>query len=301
MAEMGWDRQYNRHWDEYNQRLVERGRIFWDLSWVPKHLDEIGSNEKKRGRPRLYGDALISYVSRVRTVTGIPFRMLEGLFKPVFDLIGIEVPSYPTLWRRCTSLEAAAGIKATARKRIVAVDSTGIKVTVRGGWMREKWKVHKGWLKLHILSDVETNEILAFVATDERSSDAKHLLALVDAALAAGHGIAKVLADGAYDTRKNWNGMRERKIEFIAHIRKNASTTSRGCTVRSAHVRERNAIGEDEWRKRYGYNMRWKVESVFSDLKRMFGESVSSKTFENMVAEISRSIECFNMMKAAGM
>jgi len=29
----------------------------------------------------------------------------------------------------------------------------------------------------------------------------------------------------------------------------------------------------------------------------MFGESVSSKTFDNMVKEISGNIECFNIMK----
>ncbi|MCL2785988.1 MAG: IS5/IS1182 family transposase, partial [Methanomassiliicoccaceae archaeon] len=31
----------------------------------------------------------------------------------------------------------------------------------------------------------------------------------------------------------------------------------------------------------------------------MFGESVSSKIFENMVNEIGQNIECFNMMKRA--
>ncbi|MCL2785786.1 MAG: IS5/IS1182 family transposase, partial [Methanomassiliicoccaceae archaeon] len=31
----------------------------------------------------------------------------------------------------------------------------------------------------------------------------------------------------------------------------------------------------------------------------MFGESVSSKTFVNMVNEIGHNIECFNLMKRA--
>ncbi len=33
---------------------------------------------------------------------------------------------------------------------IIAVDATGVKVTNRGEWMREKWKVHRGWIKAHI-------------------------------------------------------------------------------------------------------------------------------------------------------
>jgi hypothetical protein len=35
---------------------------------------------------------------------------------------------------------------------VIAIDSTGIKVTNRGQWMREKWDVRnkKGYLKIHI-------------------------------------------------------------------------------------------------------------------------------------------------------
>lgn len=110
--------------------------------------------------------------------------------------------------------------------RIAATDSTGIKVTVGGGWIREKCKVHKGWIKLSVFTYVHTNEILAFVVTDERSGDAKHLPDFVDAAVASGYRIIKVPADGAYDTRKNWNGMKKRGIRFVTNIRRNASVQS---------------------------------------------------------------------------
>jgi hypothetical protein len=95
-----------------------------------------------------------------------------------------------------------------------------------------------------------------------------------------------------------WNGMKERNIGFVTKICKNASTVSKGCTVRAAAVRERNEVGDEAWKKERGYNMGWKVESAISDYKRMFGESVSSKTFANMEKEIGRKIECFNMMKS---
>jgi len=299
MAEMGWDKRYNRHWTGYNRELVMRGTMLSDLSWVPHHRDEVAEmNRGKRGHPFSYGDTLISAVSRLIAYTGMPYRMLEGFLLPIFELFGIDVPSYQTLWRRCNSREVSAGAPADTRKRIAAGDSTGNKVTVRGGWMREKWKVHKGWLKLHFLTDVKTNEILSFTVTDERSGDAKHLPGLVDSALADGHDIEKVLADGAYDTRDNWNGMKEREIEFVTNLRKNASTRSRGCMIRGAAVHRMNEIGNDVWKKERGYNMRWKVESAISDFKRMFGESVSSKTFANMEKEIRRKVECFNLMKA---
>ena len=33
---------------------------------------------------------------------------------------------------------------------MIALDSTGIKVANRGEWMRHKWHVRKGYLKIHM-------------------------------------------------------------------------------------------------------------------------------------------------------
>jgi len=45
---------------------------------------------------------------------------------------------------------------------VIAVDSTGIKVTNRGQWMSDKWKIKKkGYLKIYIVVNIQTKEILA--------------------------------------------------------------------------------------------------------------------------------------------
>jgi hypothetical protein len=63
MAGMGCTEEYNRHWDVYNRRLVDRGALLSDLSWIPHHKDEVARmNHKKHGRPFVYGETLISYV-----------------------------------------------------------------------------------------------------------------------------------------------------------------------------------------------------------------------------------------------
>jgi hypothetical protein len=54
---------------------------------------------------------------------------------------------------------------------IVAADSTGIKVTNRGEWMREKWRVQRGWIKVHAMVDTETNLVLGLEITDESVQD----------------------------------------------------------------------------------------------------------------------------------
>ena len=58
---------------------------------------------------------------------------------------------------------------------ILAIDSTGIKITNRGQWMDEKWNTHnrKGFLKIHVAVDIRTKEILALEVTDEKHMTGK--------------------------------------------------------------------------------------------------------------------------------
>ena len=59
---------------------------------------------------------------------------------------------------------------------IIAIDSTGIKVTNRGQWMSDKWSTKnkkKGYLKIHVAVNIKTREILALEVTDEGVHDGK--------------------------------------------------------------------------------------------------------------------------------
>jgi len=69
---------------------------------------------------------------------------------------------------------------------IIAVDSTGIKVTNRGQWMREKWHIKKkGYLKIHVAVNVKTKKILSMKVTDEHAHDSKMLPELVENIIAS--------------------------------------------------------------------------------------------------------------------
>ena len=64
---------------------------------------------------------------------------------------------------------------------VIAIDSTGIKVTNRGQWMREKWNVRKkGYLKIHMAVNVKSKKILSIKVTDEHVHDSKALPELVE-------------------------------------------------------------------------------------------------------------------------
>ena len=66
---------------------------------------------------------------------------------------------------------------------IIAIDSTGIKITNRGQWMTDKWdaqnKRKKGYLKIHVAVNIKTKEILALEVTDEKIHDGMEMKALV--------------------------------------------------------------------------------------------------------------------------
>ena len=65
----------------------------------------------------------------------------------------------------------------------IAIDSTGIKVTNRGQWMKDKWNMKKkGYLKIHVAVNVKNKKILSMikVTADEHVHDSKALPELVE-------------------------------------------------------------------------------------------------------------------------
>ena len=130
--------------------------------------------------------------------------MLNGKVVP-------SIPNYTTINRRINRLDIK--IKDVDNKNkdfedqyiVIAIDSTGIKVTNRGQWMREKWHVRKkGYLKIHVAVNIKTKKILSMIkVTDEHVHDSKALPELVENIIKSGStattAIGKLFGDGAYD------------------------------------------------------------------------------------------------------
>ena len=102
----------------------------------------------------------------------------------------------------------------------VAIDSTGLSPDRPSGWRVYHWnqKSVRGWYKLHAAVDTETSEILAYVITEPYVHDSLMFTRLVEAVIGAGHKVACVLADAAYDKKEYWNWMERRNIEFVPDL-----------------------------------------------------------------------------------
>ncbi len=303
--QMGCTSGYKRDWARINGNLVSRGEILLELSWVRSWSDELKRmNRGKRGRPIAFPDSLVRFVERLRASLGLPLRQLEGLLAAISQLMPLKPPDYSTIWHRLRWTDIRLEppqLGSGTGGWIVSCDSTGIKVSSRGEWLREKWHVHRGWVKVHVAVEVRSGAIVGVAVSDERAVDAQFLPELVSQAQSLLPGrIKRVLADGAYDTRENFDFLRDEGIEAGIKIRLNASRKMKGASMaRPAAVFERNKLGEDKWTRKYGYNKRWRCETTFSAVKRIFGEAIMSRRADMMLREATLKFVQYNAMLGA--
>ena len=299
-----WGRPYpdDRDWGIYNELLVKRGEFYLSLEFIDQWDDQLARmNAGKPGRPFQYPDSFVEWMARIHVFLQMPYRQMEGFVRNLATFIpGIKAADYTTLFRRMKSLALSLTVTPPilAEDVIVAADSTGIKVTNRGEWMREKWRIRRGWIKLHIMIDVETNQVLGLAITDESVPDDQMFIPLLDQAqqnCGEEHPVHRVLADGAYDRNELFNTLEHRGIASGIKARVDAATHSTGSPYRAECVRGRNRWGGyPMWSRVVTYGMRWKVEGAFSSIKRIFGEGVRATSRDGMFRELRIKVNCYN-------
>jgi transposase len=204
----------------------------------------------------------------------------------------LKVPDYTTMWWRVARVKIQLNPDIDPERDVVtiAVDSTGIKVTNRGEWIRDKWQRKRGFVKIHVAVDVKTKKILSMRVTKQNVSDSRMLKPLVRTVHC---NVDRVIADGAYDSKTNFRFLNKEGIEPVIKVRKTSSFKARGCMPRKLVVVEQ-LQDVKRWKRRHGYGMRWIAESAFSSMKRMFGEYVSSVRWKNIVNELLVKASIYN-------
>ncbi len=145
-------------------------------------------NRSKRGRPYKYSDLLMAGIAYLRYMIGKGTRITEGAVDKMLGE-GVKGPDHVTIWRRtCAQAVSIEGNRITVettdgKTHVLLADSTGITTTGKGRWIEIKWKVKCNFIKLHILAEEESRNILAFRVTDRSGGDAKNLPGMLDEAL----------------------------------------------------------------------------------------------------------------------
>jgi len=286
-------------WAKYNDDLVKRGTFIWDLSFIgswDRDLEKM--NAGKKGRPYEYPDTLFVFCCRVRATNGMHLRMLEGMLAVILGAVGHSAPDHSTIEERCSSIAWEYPVRAYEEHGNVGVDSTCIPVSNRGEWLGKKYDLRRGFIKIHMAVDLGTNRILAHRITDEHTGDTSLMLPLVDDATAAGFTPDKALGDAAYDAWYNWQGLvNDRKIADTVINLKSSDVHANGCLYKGQMIKERDKVGQDQWKKNHNYGERWKCECTNSDFKGMMGQCLYSRTPEHIENEINCKVQVFNEMK----
>jgi hypothetical protein len=184
---------------------------------------------------------------------------------------------------------------------IIALDSTGIKVSNRGGeWMRHKSHVRRrGYLKIHVAVDIRKKKVVSLQVTSEEVHDSSKVLKKLVKAASENNDVKRVLADGAYDSKKNFRYLSDYGIHAAIKVKKNSSGKANGCCYPRKLAVLQQLSNFDKWKASVSYGHRWIAESVFSAIKRMFGEHVMARNYQNMVKEMFLKISLYNIF--AGM
>ena len=251
-------------------------------------------NHGKVGEPYDYPDSFIQLLGYMRAYFHLPYRQTQGVVIAHASTKVPGIPHYSTISRRINRLEIKINEK-LGNDIVIALDSTGIKVANRGEWMRDKWHVRKGYLKIHIAVDIKKKRILSLeVTSEEVYDDAKVLKNLVDNA-SENNNLKGILADGMYDSNKNFRYLSKNHIiPGIKTRRGNSKVRSTNCYARNmSAVRQQTNL--KRWKRSVSYGYRWIAETVFSSIKRTFGEHVTARKFPHMVKEMFLKAALYNM------
>jgi len=286
-------------WPSYNQSLVRRGQVLLDYDALDGWDHELSlMNHGKVGEPYAYPDSFILLLGYMRAYFHLPYRQTQGVVIAHASTKVPCIPDYSTINRRVNKLDIKINEK-LGNDIVIALDSTGIKVANRGEWMRHKWHVRKGYLKIHVAVDITRKRILSLEVTSEEVHDGKMLSKLVDNASSSsaadgGNHVKGVLADGMYDSNNNFRYLSRNHIKSGIKTRSNSKVRSNNCHARNMSVVKQQA-NLKIWKRSMSYGHRWMAETAFSSIKRMFGEHVTARKFPNMVKEIFLKATLYNM------
>jgi len=186
--------------------------------------------------------------------------------------------------------ESASPLKAIETN--FAVDSSGFSTSRFDRWYDKKYnkvRNERKWLKVHLMTGVQTNIVTSVEITGSSANDSPRLAPLARST-AERFTVAEVSADKGYISKRNL-----------------AVITGLGATPYIPFKVNTTGEGPELWRKLYHYYMfnqepllahyhkRSNVETTFSMIKAKFGDALRSRTETAQVNEALCKVLCHNI------
>ena len=134
------------NWNKYNESLVRRGEILLDFDVIDNWDSELEEmNQGKEGRKFVYPDSFIKLLGYMRAYFHLPYRQTEGIVRAHASNTLPSIPDFSRICRRINRLNITISDDDNKKTNfqyddyfVIAIDSTGIKVTNRGEWIIHK-------------------------------------------------------------------------------------------------------------------------------------------------------------------
>jgi Transposase DDE domain len=297
----------NKSWHEYNESLIERGRILMDISFLGSDKREIKNmNKGKVGAPFEYSSTYIQFLAFLKIGFKISYRTVQGIVRGLSDYIRIEEIHFTQIRRRMLKVKTSLGHlnldndddddddNKDKKPLTLIVDASGLTITKKGDYIEQKWiRKKKEFVKLHIAVDAKSKKVVSFRVTKGNIHDSKKFSPMIKE-VSEQYDIDKVYADKAHDNRRSFNLLDNLNIEPAINIRKNASIKTKGCPLRRDEVLLIKKLGYERCKQLKDMGRRWIAEIVFSSLKRVLNEDLLSRKFEAQKVEAGLKVMLYN-------
>jgi transposase len=303
MPPVKWPRKtYAQDWENYDlAQQNEKGefqRLLADLcSTIPQPPPKGGA---KGGRPAaLLSDMFLATVFKIystlsgrRFATDLSEAQGRGYVSQTVHHSTIarclEDPQTTPMLR---GLIEASSLPFKAIETEFGVDSSGFSSCKFDRWYDEKWgrmRSEHSWVKAHLITGTTTHIIVSVIIEEKNSSDAPQFPPLVKAT-AKNFTVKQVSGDKAYPSTENFQAVED--VGGTAYLAFKSNTTGGvgGIYERMYHL---FCLNKDEYLR---YHRRSNVESVFSAVKRLFGDSVRSKNETGMRNEALGKLLAYNI------
>jgi hypothetical protein len=309
-----------RNWNDYNNKLVNRGRPSTYLSDALKRQDRDleEMNKGKVGSPYQYSFILILGAFAIKSVDKKGYRQAAGTVADYLSFNGVSsCPNFRTIQWRIKQLKKE-GIKLMIYSSIdeegeyidVILDSTGMKSQKDGEYRSNMYGKIKDWKHLHIAISRKTHKILNMEVI-KKAGDVDKFIPMIKP-IVKRKRVRSSRTDGGYDSEKNFAFCNGFDIQPIMPVHINAVGT------RDKH--RRKAIEEqlgvkrpphshshyhylnekerrknqEKWKKKTNYHDRSLIETVNSVFKGVFDEAVFSKRARMIEKELLLKAVVYN-------
>ena len=151
----------NKSWHDYNESLIERGRILMDISFLGSSKKEIKNmNKGKVGAAFEYSHTYIQFLAFLKIGFKIAYRTVQGIIRGLSDYIKIEEIHFTQIRRRILKVKPSVGNLNLDNDNdddddnkpiTLIVDASGLTITKKGDYIEQKWiRKKKEFIKLHI-------------------------------------------------------------------------------------------------------------------------------------------------------